>query len=136
MSCTSHPKREREKERKKERERERERESESVCPTLPDCISQIWLKHCSLNTYQLAATTIFLGHPSIFLQIRKLCLANNGIDDIHFSLLLDGLDGTKNVEHLDLSDNRLKVTPPRPITAFQALGPCKRPGRGAPVSIP
>jgi len=69
---------------------------------------QIWLKHFDLTTYQLAATVIFLGHPSVFLHIRKLCLASNNIDDVHLSLLLDGLDGTKNLEHLDISHNRLK----------------------------
>ena len=67
------------------------------------------MNHANLNTYQLAATVIWLAQATQKLTIRKLCLADNGLDDIAFSLLLDGLDGTMNIQHLDISQNRLKV---------------------------
>lgn len=78
-------------------------------PTRVSVSTQVWLNHLNLTLCQLAAAIVWLCHPSQRLGIRKLCLADNGLDDVAFSLLLDGMEGTMSIEHLDVSRNRLKV---------------------------
>eukprot|EP00873_Tetraselmis_striata_P014441 jgi/Tetstr1/434705/TSEL_002532.t1 len=84
----------------------------------------VYLNHCNLTTYQMSAAVVMLSQVPMQRTVRKLCLAHNMLEDTHLCLLLDALDGTAGLQHLDVSFNRLKHHSATALAQHVARGRC------------